>query len=198
MAEKENKYEKIKKETYAIKSYLAKVQDVKNEALKKANEELDYRFEDFKDIDKRKKYGDTFFKHLIEHVKSKYNINDIDEIEALNLAEFYTGITKDEINRIIEQKADKFKPQDITNYMLRNKARFEQSHYQKLARHVETKDDISAALKALDLEDRVESSKIDIADLPELFAMHSGEGIADVDIPAKYRKEKEEKKKKAA
>ena len=195
--EEKKKHEIIKGEMYAVNSYLAKVQDEKDAARKKANEEIKYKFEDLGKKDIRDKYLNTYKKHLTDKAAEnlKFDVKKLgyDSREAKMLTEFYTGITFRELDRIVESKGEKFKPDDINNYLLRQKGRFEQPHYQGLSRHVTEEKDIPHALKALGIEDLVDEKKVTISHMPELFGMHAGEGINEGDIPLELKKKKKKK-----
>ena len=196
--EKEEKHKKIQKEIYAVKSYLAKEQDEKDEARKKANEAIDYKFENLVKSDTRDKYVKSFFNHLAESAGKALKVDmktlGYNSKEAYMLTQFYTGITYDEIKKIVESRGEKFKPDDLIIHISRNKPRFEQPHYHGIARHVETEEDIPEALKALGIEDMVEKEKVTLGHIPDLFAQHAGEGIHEEELPLEIRK----KKKKAA
>ena len=72
MTEEKKKHEVMKGEIYAVNSYLAKIQDSKDEARKVANESIKYKFETLGKKVGRDKYLKVYKKHLIDDCIEDY------------------------------------------------------------------------------------------------------------------------------
>ncbi len=169
-------HEEVHGKVKTIHKYMAKLRDTHSEAIKAANEAIDYEFERMDEDTVREKYKNALVDKLGDITK-KLGVETKDKAMHDHLVKYLGGVTEKEIERILRAKGSEYLPEHIERELENAASQFSRAHYSSLGNEYALSiTGRKHATKYLGLEGKVQQELITAEHLSGLFAAHGPTG----------------------
>ena len=188
-------HDKIHKEVYEIDRHIAKVRDIHNSAVAKANKELKYDFHKLNDADIQDKYIKTVHDHIESEIAKELKIGKGTKFQK-DFIESMGGVAKRGIEDIVSTRGADFRPEALQSKLYESISQFARPKYaQTISELAKDKSNNKHIAKYLGVDKKINSDLLTEDVLAQLMVSKGFyKELKDEHIPDRIRVTKRKKK----